>query len=154
MPTVSTKKKPATKPSKTTKSRKPTKAEVAQVSELSHVETLNDAMAKKSTASNKCSSTSAVKKATKSAIKKSASRYITHVPKTIPVGKILCHGGVIPQTPDQRPAENGFRPWIDSDDQSAEYGPCNCGWSGLPHYMPLAWLEGDRREFDARNYPR
>ena len=82
----------------------------------------------------------AAKKAIKSAVEKKTSRYISYVPKTIPVGKILCHGGVIPQTPDQRPAENGFRPWIDSDDQSAEYGPCNCGWSGLPHYMPLAWL--------------
>ena len=122
MPTVSTKNKPAAKPSKTIKTRKPTKAEVAQ--------------------------------ATKSAVKKSTSRYITHVPKTIPVGKILCHGGVIPRTPDQRPAENGFRPWIDGDDQSAEYGPCNCGWSGLPHFMPLAWLESDRKEFDARNFPR
>ena len=96
----------------------------------------------------------AAKKATKSAVEKRTSRYITHVPKTIPVGKILCHGGVIPQTSDQKPAVNGFRPWFDDDIQSAQYGPCNCGWSGLPHYMPLAWLEGDRKEYDARYFPR
>lgn len=40
MPTVSTKNKPAAKPSKTSKTHKPTKAEVAQASELRHVETL------------------------------------------------------------------------------------------------------------------
>ena len=89
-----------------------------------------------------------------SASEKDTQRYINYVPKTIPAGKILCHGGVIPQTPDQKPAVNGFRPWTDDDAKSDEYGPCNCGWSGLPHHMPLAWLESDRKEYDARKFPR
>ena len=107
----------------------------------------------------------AVKKATKKAttttpkkakatVEKNTKRYVSHVPKTIPAGKILCHGGMIPETPDQKPAVNGFRPWLDDDTQSEKYGPCNCGWSGLPHYMPLAWLESDRKEYDARKFPR
>ena len=93
-------------------------------------------------------------KAAKSAIEKDTTRYINYVPKTIPAGKILCHGGMIPLTPDQKPGVNGFRPWIDDDAQSEKYGPCNCGWSGLPHHMPLAWLEGNRKEYDARKFPR
>jgi len=106
--------------------------------------------AKKST--KKASTTTP--KTAKSTIEKKTSRYINYVPKTIPAGKILCHGGVIPQTPDQKPGVNGFRPWIDDDAQSEKYGPCNCGWSGLPHHMPLAWLESDRKEYDARKFPR
>ncbi len=105
----------------------------------------------------------AMKKSTQQAVKKTAktarsiletSRYINYVPRTIPAGKILCHGGVIPMTADQKPAVNGFRPWLDDDTQIEAYGPCNCGWSGLPHYMPLAWLESDRKEYDARKFPR
>ncbi len=76
----------------------------------------------------------------------SGMRYITHIPKAIPEGKILCHGGVMPMTPDQRPRMNGFRPWVIDAAHSGEYGPCNCGWSGLPHHMPLAWLESSRKE--------
>jgi len=105
----------------------------------------------------KKSTKQAVKKTAKtgkSAIEKRTSRYITFVPRTIPAGKILCHGGMIPQTPDQKPAWSGFRPWFDDVAKSKEYGPCNCGWSGLPHHMPLAWLEGDRKEYDARKFPR
>jgi hypothetical protein len=105
----------------------------------------------------KKSTTKAVKRTAntaKSSIEKNTVRYFNYVPKTISAGKILCHGGVIPQTPDQKPGVNGFRPWIDDDAQSQKYGPCNCGWSGLPHYMPLAWLESDRREYDARKFPR
>lgn len=98
--------------------------------------------------------TTTTPKTAKSAIEKDTKRYINYVPKTIPAGKILCHGGVIPETPDQKPAVNGFRPWLDDDAQSEKYGPCNCGWSGLPHHMPLAWLEGKRTEYDARKFPR
>jgi len=100
----------------------------------------------------------AVKKATEGTVKKAAAkketRYISYVPKTIPTGKILCHGGMIPQSPDQKPGVAGFRPWLDSEANSEKYGPCNCGWSGLPHHMPLAWLEGARKEYDARQFPR
>lgn len=92
-------------------------------------------------------------KTAKPAIEKDTSRYINHVPTTIPAGKILCHGGVIPETLDQKPGVNGFRPWTDDEDQSNKYGPCNCGWSGLPHHMPLTWLES-RKEYDARKFPR
>jgi hypothetical protein len=92
----------------------------------------------------------AAKKPTKATAKKETSRYINYIPKEIPTGKILCHNGVIPQTPDQKPGLNGFRPWLDDKTQSKQYGPCNCGWSGLPHYMPLAWLESERKEYDAR----
>ena len=76
----------------------------------------------------------------KSPIQKTTSKYINYIPKEIPAGKILCHGGVIPRTPGQKPGMNGFRPWFDDEAQSEKYGPCNCGWSGLPHHMPLAWL--------------
>lgn len=106
--------------------------------------------AKKST---KKAATKTPKRANTTA-EKMTSRYINYIPKTIPAGKILCHGGMIPEMPDQKPAVNGFRPWLDDDTQSEKYGPCNCGWSGLPHYMPLAWLESDRKEYDARKSPR
>ena len=86
--------------------------------------------------------------------KKRTSRYISYVPKTIPEGKILCHNGMIPQTPDQKPGFNGFRAWVDNETQSAKYGPCNCGWSGFPHHMTLSWLEGSRKKYDARKFPR
>lgn len=98
--------------------------------------------------------TTTTPKKSKATVEKRTSRYINYIPKTLPAGKILCHGGMIPETPDQKPAVNGFRPWLDDDTQSEEYGPCNCGWSGLPHYMPLAWLESDRKKYDARKFPR
>jgi hypothetical protein len=94
----------------------------------------------------------AVKKATNKTVK-STTRYINAFPKSIPAGKILCHGGMIPQTIDQKPSINGFRPWLDDIAQSKLYGPCNCGWSGLEHHMPLAWLESHRKEYDARKFP-
>jgi hypothetical protein len=97
----------------------------------------------------------AAKRASKvvnAAAEKSTTRYIRSVPKSIPAGKILCHSGVIPETADQRPDSNGFRPWLDDETKSDKYGPCNCGWSGLPHQMPLGWLE-HRKEYDARKFP-
>lgn len=97
----------------------------------------------------------AAKRASKvvnAAAEKSTTRYIRFVPKSIPAGKILCHSGVVPETADQSPGSNGFRPWFDDDAKSDKYGPCNCGWSGLPHQMPLGWLE-HRKEYDARKSP-
>ena len=105
---------------------------------------VNKVVKKSTKTAVKKSTKKAVKKTAKAAIEKRTSRYINYIPKTIPAGKILCHGGVIPQTPDQKPSVNGFRPWIDDDAQSEKYGPCNCGWSGLPHHMPLGWLESHR----------
>ena len=87
------------------------------------------------------------------AVEKRTTRYIRYIPKTIPAGKILCHNPVIPATPDLRPGWNGFRTWLDDDAKSDEYFPCNCGWSGLPHHMPLGWLKY-RKDCDARKFPR
>lgn len=98
-------------------------------------------------------STKSASQEVKAAAEKSTTRYIRSVPKEIPAGKILCHSGVIPETVDQRPGSNGFRPWLDDEAKSEKYGPCNCGWSGLPHHMPLGWLE-HRKEYDARKSPR
>lgn len=98
----------------------------------------------------------AATKATKpvnAAVEKKTTCYIGYVPKAIPAGKILCHNGAMPEKPDQRPGINGFRPWLDDKAKSNDYGPCNCGWSGLPHHMPLGWLER-RPEYDARKFPR
>jgi len=100
----------------------------------------------------KSGSTGVIKAA--AATKTSKTRYITAVPKSIPAGKILCHGGIIPVTNRQKPSVNGFRPWVDAVSNVADYGPCNCGWSGLDHYMPLAWLESSRKEYDGRKYPK
>lgn len=92
-------------------------------------------------------------KVVKPAAEKSTTRYIRYIPKAIPAGKILCHNGAMPETPIQPPGINGFRVWLDDEAKSDEYGPCNCGWGGLPHHMPLGWLES-LPEYDARKFPR
>lgn len=92
-------------------------------------------------------------KTVKAAVEKRTTRYIRSIPKAIPAGKIVCHNGAMPETPVQPPGMNGFRVWLDDEAKSDEYGPCNCGWGGLPHHMPLGWLEC-RQEYDARKFPR
>ncbi len=52
--------------------------------------------------------------------------YLTHVPTTVPAGKVLVHNHV---TPRKTLGMGGFRAWL--DDPAARYEPCPCGWA--PH---------------------
>ena len=54
------------------------------------------------------------------------------VPTAIPAGVVLCHNHVrhTPRTPS---GNRGFRGWFQSTPPTG-FGPCRCGWSGLPHY--------------------
>src|SRR4029453_462302 len=54
------------------------------------------------------------------------------LPTVVPKGKVLVHTNVRPQTKDQIPGARGFRAWAEKP--SRLLVPCNCGWSGLPHY--------------------
>ena len=59
-------------------------------------------------------------------------RYVTFMPKEVPAGCYLCHNHVR-HTQRSKPGPNGFRAWT-TNELSEKFGPCNCGWSGLPHY--------------------
>jgi hypothetical protein len=54
------------------------------------------------------------------------------LPTVVPKGKVLVHSNVRPKTKDQVPGARGFRAWAEKP--SRLLVPCNCGWSGLPHY--------------------
>jgi hypothetical protein len=61
-------------------------------------------------------------------------KYIDHIPRTLPEGKVLVHSHVLLQRPIGR---NGSRMWIQDLDGTVSL--CNCGrewWKHLPHYIP------------------
>jgi hypothetical protein len=60
--------------------------------------------------------------------------YISWVPKALPDGEMLVHNRVKPMSASTRPGTNGFRVWTTSVIKD-NYAICDCGWSGLPHYM-------------------
>ena len=58
------------------------------------------------------------------------SRYLAHVPKTVPPGRIVIHNRV-QCTPGQVPGVRGFRAWTDVPDGNPFYVLCECRWA--PH---------------------
>jgi hypothetical protein len=60
-------------------------------------------------------------------------RYVTSIPKKLSKGRVLVHNHV-------RPAImiglNGFRVWTQKLD-TTQLEPCDCSWSGLPHYRVI-----------------
>lgn len=70
-------------------------------------------------------------------------KYIAHIPRTLPEGKVLVHSHILLQRPI---GWNGSRMWIQDLDDTVAL--CNCGrewWTHLPHYVP-AWVVKERRE--------
>jgi hypothetical protein len=60
--------------------------------------------------------------------------YIFDVPLTSPPrGLVIVHSHDRHDA-DTIPSAHGFRAWIQSPDDEPLIEPCNCGWSGLPHY--------------------
>jgi hypothetical protein len=56
-------------------------------------------------------------------------RYVSHIPKKLPNGKVLVHNHVFPQ---RVLGANGFRAWTQTLDDTLEV--CSCGWAGLDLY--------------------
>jgi hypothetical protein len=54
--------------------------------------------------------------------------YLTRVPETVPVGKIVLHNRVKWQ---QTLGAHGFRAWLDDHPPKEHYKLCTCGWA--PH---------------------
>jgi hypothetical protein len=60
-------------------------------------------------------------------------RYVGRgIPRSIPAGRVLVHNHIM-HSVDTPCGVNGFRAWTDAPD-SARLLPCDCGWSGLPHF--------------------
>lgn len=65
-------------------------------------------------------------------------KYVTGIPKAIPVGTVLCHNPVRPVSEHQRSGVRGFRLFIEDADKCVE---CGRGWEpeSVPHhYMTKA----------------
>jgi hypothetical protein len=61
--------------------------------------------------------------------------YIKNVPEQLPKGgRVLVHNCVHAEWQDQKPGVNGFRCWTTRSGRHSNMEPCDCGWSGLPHY--------------------
>ena len=61
--------------------------------------------------------------------------YIKNVPQQLPKGGwVLVHNCVHAEWQDQKPGVNGFRCWTTRTGRHSNMEPCDCGWSGLPHY--------------------
>jgi hypothetical protein len=73
-------------------------------------------------------------------------RYVAYLPRKLQRGT-LCHNS-IRHTLDMPPGVNGFRAWFE-DKPPAEFKPCRCGWSGLPHFS--AWPNYKCETLDALN---
>src|SRR5690348_7216501 len=61
--------------------------------------------------------------------------YIKNVPRQLPKGeRVLVHNCVHAEWQDQKPGVNGFSCWTAWIGRHSNMEPCDCGWSGLPHY--------------------
>ena len=61
-------------------------------------------------------------------------RYVRSAREPIPDGCALVHNNVA-HTDKTRPGVRGFRAWTQPlDDTIPPLEPCECGWSGRPHY--------------------
>jgi hypothetical protein len=61
--------------------------------------------------------------------------YIKNVPQQLPKGgRVLVHNCVHAEWEDQKPGVNGFHCWTTRTGRHSNMEPCDCGWSGLPHY--------------------
>jgi hypothetical protein len=59
---------------------------------------------------------------------------ILDVPRTLPPkGLVIVHSHDRHEA-DTVPSALGFRAWMQSPDDEPLIEPCDCGWSGLPHY--------------------
>jgi hypothetical protein len=59
--------------------------------------------------------------------------YVGVIPKRMRKGyAYLCHNRVAREV-DTMPGVNGFRAWWTAELPDG-FVPCQCGWSGLPHY--------------------
>ena len=60
------------------------------------------------------------------------------LPRKLPGdGKVIVHNRVWAQWEDQLPGLRGFRAWTAPKQglkRMPNLQPCDCGWSGLPHY--------------------
>jgi hypothetical protein len=60
--------------------------------------------------------------------------YILDVPHTLPPkGFVIVHSHDRHDA-DTVPGAHGFRAWTQTPDDEPLIEPCDCGWSGLPHY--------------------
>jgi hypothetical protein len=64
--------------------------------------------------------------------KREQMRYVSRIPRKMQRG-ILCHNDER-HTVDMPPGLNGFRAWFGDAPPNAQFKPCGCGWSGLPHF--------------------
>jgi hypothetical protein len=55
-------------------------------------------------------------------------KYLFHMPRKIPEGKVVVHNRVKPASPI---GTNGFRIWLQSPSDDPMLVVCNCGWA--PH---------------------
>jgi hypothetical protein len=66
--------------------------------------------------------------------------YIWKLPRKLPKdGSVIVHNRVHAEWEDQEPGDNGFRVWTTRlpkrrSKTKLTPKPCDCGWSGLPHY--------------------
>jgi hypothetical protein len=65
-----------------------------------------------------------------------ALNYLETLPRKLPKGdKVIVHNRVHAQWEDQWPGDSGFRVWTELKRKLPKSAkPCDCGWSGLPHY--------------------
>ena len=63
--------------------------------------------------------------------------YLDHIPRKLPLGRVLVHNRVHAQWENQPPGVNGFRVWTANRptvSRNKAYQKCRCGWAKLPHY--------------------
>jgi hypothetical protein len=56
------------------------------------------------------------------------------LPTRIAKGRILAHNQV-DHSAKTTCGRNGFRAWTQAEPAPEGFEKCNCGWSGLPHYL-------------------
>jgi hypothetical protein len=54
--------------------------------------------------------------------------YVPRIPRQIPAGLVLVHNHVRPAHP---PGMNGFRIWLQSQDEQPEVERCHCDWASV-----------------------
>jgi hypothetical protein len=69
-------------------------------------------------------------------------RYISHVPKKIPPGRVLMHNHIM-HGPNWPSGINGFRFWTGTKPYDG-FVPCPCGWAGLKHYAAKPYVTSYR----------
>jgi hypothetical protein len=68
-------------------------------------------------------------------------QYLNHVPRKIPLGRVIVHNRVHALFENQPPGMNGFRTWTVARltaSRNKAYIKCSCGWAKLAHYRIAA----------------